>query len=209
MRTLMITTFSIALFLPGLAAQGILDDIAVVEIRETLGLSEEQASLLADLKERYQEQSAALNGKIPTANSPAARKDLVRKMTDHALACRADVKEILSGEQFAGLQAHHVEWLEANRKADQPDYRNLLNMTPEQALQFLALLSVYQPGIQKFKGELQEAEGLREKRKISKSLKPLREEMDALIEGILDESQYQLWKSIQKERRAEMRKAMM
>ncbi len=207
-RIALFTTFGLFLFLPSLPAEEILEGLDVGQIQETIDLSEEQTTQLATLKKSYLEQSAALKKKIPSADSPATRQALVRELTDLALGNRTAVKQHLSEQQFADLQTLHSERLEQNRKADQPDYRKQLDLSPEQALQFRAVLAVYTPGIQGLMEELQQAEGFRQKRQISKTLKPLRDEMDGGIQGILNESQQQIWQTTQEERRAAMREKM-
>ncbi len=207
-RLIVFTTAGLVLLLPSLPAEEILEGLAVGQIREKIDLSEEQTTKLETLTENYREQSTALKNKIPTADSPATRQALVREMTDLAMANRKAVKQLLSEQQFAELQTLHTDRLEENRKPDQPDYRKQLDMSPEQALQFRAVLAVYMPGVQELMQELQQAEGLRQKRKISKSLKALRDEMDGEIQGVLNQSQQQVWQTIQKERRAEMRAEM-
>lgn len=198
----------IALFLPALAAQGILNTFTIAEIQEEFDLTDEQASRLAILQESHVAQSGNLNKQIRRATTPDARQDLVRQWTELVLESHASLQQILSEQQLEELQSHLDERLREGRNPQQPDYRRILNLTHEQALQFTALLSVYQPGIQELMTELKQADSTRKKRSIGRSLKPLSEEMDLQVKGILDGEQYGQWKAIQAERRAEMRKKL-
>jgi hypothetical protein len=100
----------------------------------------------------------------------------------------------------------NAEGIENNINVE--EIQQQLNLNKEQVLQLKALLTIYQPGIQELMSQLRQADSIQKKRAIARSLKPLSEELDLKVKSILNEQQYDQWKTIQQKRQAEMRKKL-
>lgn len=188
------------------------ENASIAEITQIAALSAEQITALEPAYAEYRKERSALEKEVPSAETKAMRRALVRQMEAAMRKLHAEVATILSEEQLKQLAA--VPLRENPPSGARPgdgaseEFLATLRLSNEQRMQMEALFAVYQPQIQVLIGELKEAEGMRSQRKIAKPLKALREEMDEAVESILDKKQYATWESRMEENKSSMREML-
>lgn len=185
---------------------------SVEELQSALNLSEEQAEELQALRQAFEEEVADLHEELASAEDRSTRRELAREYRSMAGKYQQELGALLDPEQMSQLQ----ELLKERRASMQQsgphgslaEYLEKLDLTPEQKVEFESVMMVYQPEMRALMGDLQDAKGFRQKRKIGGELKDLRGELDADMKAFLSDEQYATWQTIQEERREAMREQM-
>lgn len=188
------------------------EDYSLAEITQIAALSAEQITALESAYADYREERLALERKVPSAETKAVRRALVRQMEAAMRKLHAEVAAVVSEEQLKQFAAAPLRQNPSSRAGPRDgaseEFLATLRLSNEQRIQMQAVFAVYQPPIQVLIGELKEAEGMLSQRKIAKPLKTLREEMDEAVESILDKKQYATWERRMEENKASMRETL-
>ncbi|MGB0370945.1 MAG: hypothetical protein ACPGN3_06290 [Opitutales bacterium] len=190
-----------------LTAQPEVPQVSIEEIQSKVGLTDEQANELQKVQQNATEKAEQLSEEIEMAKSKSERIKLMAQIKEISEDADAQIKDILTEEQYATYKANKESKRTDERKEALAITKERLELNEDQGVAFDAIMTVYQPQLMKLTQELKES-SMFKKRKIAKELKSLNAEMDESIEDILTQQQFMTWLEIKDERRAALKRQM-